>query len=59
LLKNGTALPAPKFMTEIQWFGKSLINERISTHLESISSDTIKNAVNIFTEMKIIVNVKQ
>jgi len=46
-------------MTEIQWFGQSLINERISTHLESISSDTIKNAVAIFTDMKIIVNVKQ
>jgi hypothetical protein len=59
LLKNATAIPAPKFMTEIQWFGQSLINERISTHLESISSDTIKNAVAIFTDMKLIVNVKQ
>lgn len=46
-------------MTEIQWFGQSLINERISTHLESISSDTIKNAVAIFTKMKLIINVKQ
>jgi hypothetical protein len=59
LLKNVSAIPAPKFMTEIQWFGQSLINERISTHLESISSDTIKNAVATFTDMKLIVNVKQ
>jgi hypothetical protein len=26
LLKNSGAIPAPKFMTEIQWFGQSLIN---------------------------------
>lgn len=59
LLKNNIASPAPKFMSEIQWFGQSLLNERIITHLESISSDTIKNAVAIFTKMKIILNIKQ
>lgn len=59
LLKNTTSMPSPKFLSEIQWFAQSLINERISTHLEAISSDTIKNAVAIFTKMKLIINVKQ
>lgn len=52
-------MPNPKLLTEIQWFGQSLINERICNYLESISSDTIKNAVSIYTNMKIIVATKQ
>jgi hypothetical protein len=43
-----------KFLTEIQWFAQSLITERIISHHEAISSDTIKNAVSIFTSLKLI-----
>ncbi len=45
-----------KFLSEIQWFAQSLINEKIITHHESISSDTIKNAVSTFSTLKIIKN---
>lgn len=55
LLKTTTVLTSAKFLTEVQWFGQSLFNERIIGHLESISSDTIKNAMNTFTTMGLIV----
>lgn len=53
-LKDEKPIPMEKFLTEIQWFAQSLISERIVTHLESISMDTIKNAVDSFVLMKII-----
>ncbi len=53
-LKNKKPIPLEKLQTEIQWFAQSLINERIITHPESISMDTIKNAVDIFIMLKII-----
>jgi len=53
-LKDQKPIPMEKFLTEIQWFAQSLINERIITHHESISIDTIRNAVETFSMLKII-----
>jgi hypothetical protein len=50
-------MPMTKFLSEIQWFAQSLITERIISHVESISIDTIKNAISIFTKLKILKNV--
>ncbi len=55
LLKTTTVLTSTKFLSEVQWFGQSLFNERIIGHLEAISSDTIKNAMTAFTKMGLIV----
>lgn len=52
-------MPMAKFLSEIQWFAQSLINERIISHVEAISVDTIKNAVAVFTKMKYLKNLKQ
>lgn len=48
-----------KFLSEIQWFAQSLISERIITHHESISMDTIKNAVDTFVMLKVIKKFNQ
>lgn len=59
LNKTSNPIPISKIYTQIQWFAQSLINDRVSSYLEAISSDTIKNAVNIFIKMRLIANVKQ
>jgi hypothetical protein len=58
-LKNQKPIPIEKFLTEIQWFAQSLISERIITHHESISMDTIKNAVDTFVMLKVIKKFNQ
>lgn len=59
LNKATAAIPLPKLYTQIQWFAQSLMNDRVSSYLEAISSDTIKNAVNMFIKMKFIASIKQ
>jgi hypothetical protein len=53
-LKTLKPIPLEQLLQEIQWFGQSLISERIITHLESISMDTIKNAVETFILLKVV-----
>lgn len=48
-----------KLQSEIQWFAQSLITERITLYLESISMDTIKNAVSTLLSLKLIKEVKE
>ena len=48
-----------KLQSEIQWFSQSLITERITLYLESISIDTIKNALATLLSLKIIQEVKE
>lgn len=43
-----TALPLSKLLQQIQWFGQSLLNDRVAAFPEAISSDTLKNAIALF-----------
>ena len=58
LEKNGPSMPLPKLLKQIQCFAQSLLNDHICSFLESISSDTIKNAVNTFIKMGLISSTK-
>lgn len=51
---TSTTLPLQKLLTQIQWFGQSLLNDRLSAFSEAISSDTLKNAINLFMRLGIL-----
>jgi phosphate uptake regulator len=59
LSKDNSVLELDKLQKEIQWFAQSLIMERITLYLESISIDTIRNACTTLKGLNIIKEVKE
>lgn len=55
---TSSALALPKLLQQIQWFGQSLLNDRIAAFPEAISSDTIKNAISLFTSLGLLLSEK-
>ena len=59
LLKDNLILQTAKLQSEIQWFGQSLITQRIILYLEAISMDTIKNSLGTLSSLKMIKEVSE
>ena len=57
--KDSALISLPKLYTQIQWFGQSLVNDRVGNYLEAISADTVKNAVAVYTKIGVLKGVKE
>ena len=59
LVKLSTSIQYSTLLTQVQWFGERMIDEKLIEHYEAISQDTVKNALQAYARMGVIRLIKE